>query len=372
MSSLMPYRILKAAAVASKRRAPKIAVLIPAFNEELVLETTIQSMLAAGQKRHNIFVADDSSSDQTATIARRLLGDKNVVSLKRGGKAMALYKAAGYFNLAKRYTWIHIADADGLYRPDYFKVLRNKLNNKYAAATGYIRSMGGSIASQYRHFEYAWAMEIVRRFQALFDLIVIIPGPSSCFRAKTFRQLIFDNGSLTEDFDMTMQIHRRNLGSVQYIPDAVVYTQDPRTIRDYHNQILRWSRGLFQVINIHRIGFMAKRQDAYFLYMILQQTFVAGLMLVAAPLFGLITGQWALLAGLFVLDVAIYFFAILGSAFIVGKPWIILNFPFFYLLRWINVVVFFRAFIEISVLQRFRKPSRGWTTSDRRYASLKS
>jgi hypothetical protein len=51
------------------------------------------------------------------------------------------------------------------------------------------------------------------------------------------------------------------------------------------------------------------------------------------------------------------------------KRWDILAaFPHIFILRWVSVVVFLRAFVEIMILRRFRTGTTGtWSTAGRRY-----
>ena len=190
-------------------RRPMLALLIAGYNEELVIGNTLRSAINAGMEANDIYVVDDNSSDQTSAIACSILGPDNVLKVDRSGKGLALTKGAKHFDLTRRYRWIHIADADGGFSPDYFKIFRSRLRVKYVAATGYVRSLPGGPISQYRVLEYTIGQEIHRRFQALTHTVTIIPGPTSCFRSDIFRQVNFANKSLTEDFDVTLQIHRR-------------------------------------------------------------------------------------------------------------------------------------------------------------------
>src|SRR5665213_187185 len=121
----------------------KMALLIAAHNEELVIEQTIHSAIRGGMQKRHIYVVDDNSDDKTGKLARKILGKDNVCRVRRSGKGLALTKAAAKFRLVERYQWIHIADADGGFARDYFYVFRRNLRLKYAVATGYIRSMPG-------------------------------------------------------------------------------------------------------------------------------------------------------------------------------------------------------------------------------------
>jgi cellulose synthase/poly-beta-1,6-N-acetylglucosamine synthase-like glycosyltransferase len=96
----------------------KLALLLPAHNEELLIEATISSAIAAGQSLSDIYLVNDNSTDQTRRIATRLLGKDHVLNVARSGKAGAIIKAIKKFELADRYTWLHVADADSIFGKD--------------------------------------------------------------------------------------------------------------------------------------------------------------------------------------------------------------------------------------------------------------
>lgn len=342
-----------------------VALLIPAHNEELVIENTIRSAIAAGLKAEHIYVVDDNSSDATAKIARSILPKTNVMRVKRSGKGLAIKKAAKKFSLSDRYRWIHIADADGYFDPRYFTILRRELRVKYAAATCYIRSMKGKYVSQYRVFEYTIGMEIHRRVQSTLNVIPIIPGPTSCFRADTFASLDFGTNTLTEDFDVTMQIHRANMGKIQFIPQAVAYTQDPFSIRDFIRQITRWNRGVLQVMLRHKVTRKLSLIDMYLNYQVVQNllffvNFFIWIPYLVAYKFGL-----AALAVAFLYDVCIMAILTTFSAIRVRRYDIIAAFPHIYALRWVSMLVFLKAFVEVMVLGKYRHSKGVW--GNRRY-----
>lgn len=336
----------------SKRRKPAIALLIAGHNEALVIEHTLRSAIKAGLRPEHIYVVDDNSDDGTADIARRVLRKGNVISVERSGKGLAISKAATAFSLTARYKWIHLADADGEFGSDYFRILRQELNAEFAAATGYVRSMRGSVVSQYRVFEYTFGMEVVRRFQDMIGTIPIIPGPTSCFRADIFAQLEFGNGALAEDFDVTLQIHRQNLGNIQFIEDAVVYTQDPETIKDFTRQIHRWNKGVMQGIIRHGIGTKFSKLDAYLMYQLGMSLSMVASYCVLLPVVALERGLALTIPTVFLFDIGLLWLVVSYIA-LCARRWDILTaFPHIYLLRWISMVVFVRSFVEVMVLRR--------------------
>lgn len=346
-------------------RRPMLALLVAAHNEELVLEKTLRSAMHAGMQRQHIYVVDDNSADKTSEIAIRVLGEANVIRVARSGKGTALSKAAKHFQLTRRYRWIHIADADGGFAPDYFTVFRRELRVRYAAATGYIRSLPGGPVSQYRVFEYTLGLQIHRRFQAMLGTITVIPGPSSCFRADVFAKVNFANDSVTEDFDVTLQLYRQNLGRIQYITGAVAYTQDPRTVRDFVKQITRWYRGLMQGIRTHGIGRHINRIDAYLSYQILQNLWFFATYFILVPIIAIAQSNPGVMATAFLYDVAITWLMTVGVAAFTKRWDILAAFPHIYALRWVSVAIFLRAIFEVTLMGKFKRTSGAWTTVER-------
>lgn len=363
--SAFAARSLKSIQQQTSSKRP-LALIVAAYNEALVLEHTIRSAMNAGLAACDIYVVDDYSSDGTAMIARRVVGGYNVLTVGRSGKGLALHTIVQELGLTKRYDWIHIADADGEFDEKYFTELYSNLDPAYAAATGYVASLPGGYISNYRGFEYGVGMDVTRRFQAMGDVISIIPGPTSVFRSDVFEQLDFNAKALCEDFDVTMQIHRQHLGKIQFIPSAIARTQDPGTFRDFIKQITRWNRGVMQMFFKHKIGTRFTRIDAYLTYQLLQNLMFAAMFFVAIPILTVMTGTLLYVATAFLSDVfAVWMFTMFAMQRS-GRGNIISSFPFTYALRWIQLLVFLKAFAEVFILRRYRLAAGVWETVERR------
>lgn len=344
----------------------RIALVIPAHNESLVIAHTIRSAMMAGLAPRDIYVVDDASNDNTSKIAKSILGRHNVLRVRRSGKGVAIKKIATALLLTKRYRWIHVADADGEFDERYFVELRKQLRVTSAAATGYVTSLSGGYISKYRTFEYAIGMDIIRRFQNIAKVITIIPGPTSIFRNDVFDKVNFSDNALCEDFDVTLQIHRNKLGSIQFIPSAIARTQDPATFNDFIRQISRWNRGVLQMFFKHKIGLRASRIDAYLSYQVLQNLLFFLMYFIWIPVITYTSGSSAYLALSFVSDVLLIFGFTLFAASRTGQYSIIPAFPIIYAMRWVSLLIFVRSFIEVVILGRYRHSLGLWETVARR------
>jgi len=350
-------------------RRRKLALILPGHNEELIIGATIDSAVAAGLSISDIYVVDDASTDKTRRIAVSKLSRKNVLTVKRSGKARAVSKAIKRFKIVQRYTWVHVADADSIFCPEYFRIYRRHLNmRQYSAAVGFVQSMRGNWIAIYRSFSYTYGQHIFRRIQSWFGMIAVLPGPVTCFKCDIIPQLNFQSGSLTEDFDLTLQIHRKHLGRIRFIPEAVNFTQDPRTVHDFYAQTLRWQRGFFQGLRTYHIGLRPQLVDVGVAYQMSESTIYLFQLLILTPLLLMTPNTHGVLFLVLVGDyIAVSCLAIF-SALAAKRPSILLALAYFYVLRFVELAGFVQSFIEIFILRKFRTTTLGWRTEGRRYA----
>lgn len=346
----------------------RLALLLPAHNEELIIEATIRSAIAAGQPIEDIYVVNDASDDKTKQIATRLLGQSNVLNVKRSGKALAVKKAVKRFDIEARYVWLHVADADSVFSPSYFREYCKKLDpKKYAVAVGFVQSLRGNWISTYRALTYTFSQHVTRRIQAQLGMISVFPGPITCFRTDILSKLEFGDSSLTEDFDITLQVHRKKLGGIVFIPKAVNYTQDPQTLSDFYKQNLRWQRGFFQGVKKHHVGFGNQRIDASLGFQMFQTVLFFIMICILMPLLLTTTGNWLYVPVYIAADIIVNGIIAIVASF-AAKRWMLIGaLPYFYFLRWVEIVAHLQGFIEVMLLGRFQDKIVGWSTADRRY-----
>jgi cellulose synthase/poly-beta-1,6-N-acetylglucosamine synthase-like glycosyltransferase len=368
MTLLLPAHITSnhPSDIASPKK--QLILLLPAHNEELIIAETIRSAIVAGQAKCDIYVVNDNSSDKTEAIAVKLLGKDNVLTVERSGKALAVKKAIDAFDLVDRYTWLHIADADSIFSQDYFRHYRSKLDpQKYAVAVGFVQSLRGNWISTYRALTYTYSQQVTRRVQSHLGMISVFPGPITCFRTDIIKDLEFGGASLTEDFDITLQVHRKKLGKILFIPKAVNYTQDPQTLTDFCKQNMRWQRGFFQGVKKYQIGLHGQRIDVSLGYQMLQTLLFLALLLLIVPYSIITTGNWMVIPVIIAADIVVNGCIALFSS-VAAKRWTLIGaLPYFYFLRWIEIGIYVTAFVEVMLMKRFQEEVIGWSTAGRRY-----
>jgi hypothetical protein len=90
-------------------------------------------------------------------------------------------------------------------------------------------------------------------------------------------------------------------------------------------------------------------------------------MLLLLPLIILTTGNWVAIPYAIALDYIVNS-AIAMWAAGVTKRWTVFGaMPYFYFLRWVEIFVHLKAFVEVIILGKFKTSTRGWSVADRRY-----
>ena len=219
-----------------------ICVVIPAFNEALLIARCIESVMAAGVDGRHIYVVDDASSDETRAVVARFSDVNLLANQQKRGKLGGIADALSQFRLAERYEYFAILDADSHVAPDYFNeiLVRFMEHPDTVLVCGAPHSERHNWLTAYRAFDYAVTLRLYRQGQHRMGVITVAPGCASVYRTRVLHKLQWDSQTLVEDMDLTVQIHRGNLGRIAYSAHAIAYTQDPRTLREYVGQLTRW------------------------------------------------------------------------------------------------------------------------------------
>ena len=370
----------------------RVAVLIAAHNEELVIAHTIASACAQVSPAH-VFVASDGSTDATAAVAWRL--GANVVELwPNRGKAGALVAAIEHFGLVGRFEVVLLLDADTTLDPDYLASGLPPFDDPEVVAVAGRATTSvdsarttrfGRFLLAYRERYYVVLQYLLKYGQAArpLNVVSIVPGFASMYRTSILRDIEIDApGLVIEDFNMTFEVHAKRLGRIAFRPGAAVaHTQDPDTLSDYARQMRRWTLGFWQTVRRHRV-----RGDRFWgaLALYIVEVVVSSVLLVlAVPLFLVSAGAavWAELAGdpdgpaamlaravppvVLLLGVVVPDLVLSVIAAIITRRIAPLRFaPFFALMRFVDAAVCLRSLVETYV--RPRVASGRWTSPTRR------
>ena len=234
---------------------PMISIIVPVYNEGVLLRATIQSLLQQNYPKYEIVIVDDGSTDETGDIAREMVGEYGHVTVKlvekpNGGKSTALN--AGIQVAVS--DFVLNVDGDSQLSPNTLRrCIRHFSDPKLGAVAGNVKVTNRTnMITRLQALEYVEGLNMARSAQSLIKLVNIIPGPLGLFR----KQAIIDAGwyasdTFAEDCDVTLKMIREGW-KVDYEPEALSYTEAPDKWLDLLKQRYRWTRGIVQAIRKHK------------------------------------------------------------------------------------------------------------------------
>ena len=242
---------------------PRVAVLIPAYNEEKVIERTIQGALDSDYPNLRVIVIDDGSKDRTLEIARRAFAAEEaagrvlILTKPNGGKAEALNFGLEHIGDAELFVGI---DADTIIAPDAIaRLVPHFLNPKVAAVAGNAK-VGNRVNlwTRWQALEYITSQNFERRALNTMGAVSVVPGAIGAWRTAAVREAGgYHVDTVAEDADLTMAL-LRNGYRVEYEDLALAFTEAPTTANALMRQRFRWSFGILQAVFKHRGVFARK------------------------------------------------------------------------------------------------------------------
>ena len=256
-------RLRKRKNLAGPDYAPRVAVLIPAYNEEKVIVRTIRSVTMSNYKNIRIIVIDDGSTDNTyraavdAYPADIASGRLTVLTKPNGGKADALN-----FGLNRTNEEIYIGiDADGVIAHDAIANLVSHFAVPKIGAVAGNAKVGNRVNlwTRWQALEYITSQNFERRALDLFDVVMVVPGAIGAWRTAAVKQGgCYHTNTVAEDADLTMNLLEQGYWVI-YEDRALAFTEAPVDMNGLMRQRFRWSFGILQAIFKHR-GAIAKRR----------------------------------------------------------------------------------------------------------------
>lgn len=241
-----------------------VTALIPCYNEEKMVVSTVQSLLDNDLPGLKILVIDDGSKDKSFLILKKTFTSNprvKIISKPNGGKSTALNYGLKFVDTEFFVTM----DSDTIFAKDSVRLmLRHFKDQKVSAVAGNVQ-IGNEFFAQ-KHSDksmnffrdYNWLTSCQRfeyitgqNFEKLafngMGCVIVVPGAIGCFRTKDVISLGgYNEDTLAEDTNLTIELLKTGK-RVRYEPNALCYTEAPDTITQFLKQRFRWSFGTFQV-----------------------------------------------------------------------------------------------------------------------------
>lgn len=250
---------------------PRVAVVVPAWNEAAVIERTLDRLLALEYPpdRLRVYVVDDASTDATPekVQAKAAAHPGRVFHLRRerGGEGKAHTINHGLRAIAAEdwFEAVLVIDADVIFTPPSLRRLTRHLADPgVGAVTGYIKegSRPGNWMTRFVAYEYVTAQAAARRAQNVLGAQACLAGGAQLLRRESLEEAggEIDTLTLAEDTVTTLRVQLAGR-RVVFEPYAVVWAEEPRDVTGLWKQRLRWGRGNVQVTRRFRRIWLRRR-----------------------------------------------------------------------------------------------------------------
>lgn len=229
-----------------------ISIMIPARNEEVVIDKTISTILSLDYpaERLEVVIINDGSSDRTAEIiTRRSQSDARIklVNLPAGetghGKAFALNEGLKHCS----HELIAIYDADNMPESTALRYLALHLQNdpSLAAVIGKFRCVNRrrTWLTRFVNIETVAFQWILQAGRYHLSRVSTLPGTNYIIKKSVIQAIGgWDDRAITEDSELSLRIYQAGW-RIKFMPISVTWEQEPETLQVWIRQRTRWVRG---------------------------------------------------------------------------------------------------------------------------------
>jgi len=276
----------------------KVSVIVPAYNEEKSILSSIESLLAQDYDNYEVILVDDGSTDKTLEIATEREGPRlKVIRQENKGKAEALNTGIR----AASGSVVLTVDADTRLNYGALRAIaaRFSADPKLGGLAGNVKvDKAKGLLQRLQEVEYTTSIGLTRKGQSMLASVMIVPGPIAAFRKDAVEKVrYFSPDTFAEDFDITLAMLKERY-RVEYEDRAIAYTIAPSGIEDLFKQRRRWYRGMIQVLAKYQGMLFRSRYGVAGLYGLpymwydTVSSLVSLFLALFAVLAGFVTGDW--------------------------------------------------------------------------------
>ena len=235
----------------NKEELPMVSILIPAHNEQLVIENTLQAMVNLDYPKDKLEVIpiNDNSNDDTGFIvdeyAKRYPFIRPLhTKPPTGGKGKS-----GALNQGLKHSTgevIVVYDADNTPEPEavYHLVLGLNNDKKAAAVVGKFRVLNATenLLTRFINIETLTFQWLAQAGRWHWFKMTTIPGTNFAIRRSVIEKLGgWDEKAISEDTELSFRVYNAGY-HIRFFPAAITWEQEPETLKVWWKQRMRWAQ----------------------------------------------------------------------------------------------------------------------------------
>ncbi len=231
---------------------PPITILVPAHNEEKVIERTVCCLLSLHYPGDKLclLVIDDASSDDTPAILDRLAAHEPRLRVLHRTKDEGGKGKAAALNAAMEFVeteFVAIFDADNRPEPDAiaYLVARVMKEPELAGAVGRFRTGNKhrNTLTRVINLEGLAFQGIMAAGRWQFLRVAALTGTNYIIRRSALAVAGgWDEEALTEDTELSVRLYQLGY-RIAFVPYSITWEQEPETPSVWLKQRTRWARG---------------------------------------------------------------------------------------------------------------------------------
>ncbi len=231
----------------------RFAILVPAHNEEDVLDETLKHLQAIEYPHTHvdIFLIADNCTDSTASIGRA----NKVIVFERNdpvdrGKGQALRWCLDRLLAEQReYDAFVFIDADTHARPNFLMVMNNHLADgaQCIQCSDLVRAEPGAWSPEVTRLAFILHNYVRPLGKMAFGFSASLNGSGMCFSRKLISSMPWTSYSRVEDLEHALELALRGI-AVRFAPETTVLTAMPVSPKDAESQRRRWELARFDIV----------------------------------------------------------------------------------------------------------------------------
>lgn len=237
----------------------KVGIIICARNEEAVIGRLIKNLqqLNYPKDKYEIIVMADNCSDKTAEIARKLSGEVPVLVFERHEENKKKHNvgwALNYLfehleNYDEKYEFFVRFDADAIVDKEYLNVMNNAFDGGAMAAKGYnhASNLTQNLTAGVSGLWYIRDSRFNCQARAGLHTDVFMVGCGMMFASSIVKEYGgWHCTTRSEDTEFTIRCIDKKK-KVRYCPDAIIYDDQPSTLKDLFKRNVRMGHSLHKL-----------------------------------------------------------------------------------------------------------------------------
>jgi cellulose synthase/poly-beta-1,6-N-acetylglucosamine synthase-like glycosyltransferase len=246
--------------------AGRVSILVPVYNEERTIRTTVDSILKSDYPSIELIVINDGSTDHSEEKIRDFIDSRKIAYIKKrnGGKASALNRGTA----AATGDIVIFTDADSFFLPQTVRRISRWFGNPS------IDAVCGNDAPLHPDTALQKLLAItthigtgfVRRALSVIGCLPIITGNLGAIRTSVLREINGFREIWGEDLEITFRLHKHGKRII-FDPDAKVLAECPATAKALWKQRVRWMRSYIKTVFLHGDLFMKSEFKPFSFYL---------------------------------------------------------------------------------------------------------